>query len=157
MTRKWQIGDDVLDTRDIEDRISELGDFEEELNEAREEYLDLLENSASSTQEEIDEASERHQSAVEYFPTEEQEELRMLRDFKLDVESYCEWEFGEAMIHERYKTAYAEQVAEDIGAINRNNYWPHHHIDWEAAAKELFDHDYHSADLGAHTYYMRMS
>jgi hypothetical protein len=44
---------------------------------------------------------------------------------------------------------WAEQMAEDIGAIDRNATWPKNHIDWEAAAQELLQSDYFQLDCGA--------
>lgn len=45
---------------------------------------------------------------------------------------------GEALIADHYFEEYAEQLAEDIGAIGSSNLaWPLNYIDWPAAAKAL--------------------
>lgn len=59
-----------------------------------------------------------------------------------------------AMIHERYFTEHAEQLADDIGAIDRDAGWPLTYIDWEAAARDL-KVDYTEVTFGGHTYYWR--
>lgn len=111
-----QIGDDILDTRDIDDRIEELEELEEEV-----------------------------------------EELIQLKELRSDLADYCDWDHGETLIHESHQIEYAQQLADDIGAINPTPNWPNNHIDWEAAAEELFTHDYISSEIGRHTYHVRCS
>lgn len=41
---------------------------------------------------------------------------------------------------------YAEQFAEDIGAIDDNATWPNYYIDWERAARDLFMDGYTFVD-----------
>jgi antirestriction protein len=50
--------------------------------------------------------------------------------------------------------AYAQDFAEDIGAIDRNAGWPLGCIDWEAAADELKS-DYSSIEFDGVTYWVR--
>lgn len=49
---------------------------------------------------------------------------------------------------------YAEQLAEDIGAIDREARWPLNRIDWEAAAEDL-KVDYTEFDFDGTTYLVR--
>lgn len=49
---------------------------------------------------------------------------------------------------------FAQQLAEDIGAIDENASWPYTCIDWERAARELM-FDYFSVDRDGKTYYFR--
>lgn len=58
------------------------------------------------------------------------------------------------LIHDDYFTEYAEQLADDIGAIDGNQGWPCNHIDWEAAADEL-KIDYSEYDINGDTYFSR--
>jgi hypothetical protein len=58
------------------------------------------------------------------------------------------------MIAEQDFEAYAQELAEDIGAIDRNANWPLNHIDWEAAANEL-KQDYMSVEFDGETYLVR--
>lgn len=48
----------------------------------------------------------------------------------------------------------ARELAEDIGAIQRNATWPNNHIDWTAAAEAL-QQDYTSIEIGGVTYWYR--
>lgn len=59
-----------------------------------------------------------------------------------------------ALIAEDYFVDYAEQYAEDIGAIDRNAGWPSMFIDWEAAAESL-QQDYTSVEIDGQTYLYR--
>lgn len=56
------------------------------------------------------------------------------------------------LIAETYFETYAEELAEDVGAITRDANWPNNHIDWEEAADAL-KQDYTSVEIGAATYY----
>ena len=58
------------------------------------------------------------------------------------------------LIRETYFEDYARELAEDIGAIDKDAAWPARHIDWEAAAQELLQ-DYQETDIEGTTYYYR--
>lgn len=143
------------DTRAIDHRIEELEELEEILDEAREEYLHLVEYAPGATQSEIDAANERYLDAVQDFSVEESEELEALRNFKKELEGYCDWDHGETLIHEHEKVDYVYATAIDIGALGDNADWIK--IDWEATAEEFLLYDYTSADLNGETYYVRCS
>ena len=64
------------------------------------------------------------------FDQEESEELQQLLDFKEEVNS-SEWDDGLTLISESYFEDYAQELAEDIGAISRDTQWPLNCIDWE--------------------------
>lgn len=64
------------------------------------------------------------------------------------------WTYGVTLIRDSYFEDYAQQMAEDIGAINRDATWPLNHIDWEAAAEALKG-DYTSAEFDGVTYWAR--
>ena len=49
---------------------------------------------------------------------------------------------------------YAQKLAEDIGAIGKDNQWPLYCIDWEYAAREL-KMDYSEVEVDGTTYYFR--
>jgi translation elongation factor EF-Tu-like GTPase len=73
----------------------------------------------------------------------------------LDDEAPAEdWVYGAAMIREDYFEEYAQQLAEDIGAIDANASWPLSSIDWTAAAEAL-QQDYSTVEFLGHTYYVR--
>lgn len=62
--------------------------------------------------------------------------------------------YSPVMVHENYFTEYAQQLADDIGAIDADAGWPLMHIDWEAAANDL-KIDYTDVTFGGHTYLWR--
>ncbi|MCG7629027.1 hypothetical protein MHM88_14545 [Epibacterium sp. MM17-32] len=154
--QNWNIGDDILDTRDLEERIDELEALENDYLDAKAEHEEAVEEDYGATQEEIDQLHADLLTAAANFDADDRQELKQLRDFKASMEDYCDWILGETLIEEDYRETYAEQLASDIGAINRDARWPLRHIDWEAASEELFAHDYHHAELGGFTYYARM-
>jgi len=85
----------------------------------------------------------------------DEEEYKALKEFVKEARDYCEdWEHGETLIRESHFTEYAQDLADDIGAISRDLKWPYTCIDWERAAKEL-KYDYTSADFDGVTYYFR--
>jgi len=120
-------GADIIDSRDVIERIEELESLE-----------------ADATDDEP-------------MLEEDAEELKRLRALAEDLEGYCsDWRHGETLIADAYFATYAEELASDIGAIDRNARWPLNHIDWNAAADEL-KQDYTSAEYGQTTYWARCS
>lgn len=65
-----------------------------------------------------------------------------------------DWEYGEQFIADRYFKDYAQELAEELGAIPDGYSWPQSHIDWEAAASAL-QQDYTSYELAGHTFWAR--
>jgi len=84
----------------------------------------------------------------------ETEELRALQALTEEACGSPDWEHGETLIRDTYFKSYAQELAEDIGAIDRNASWPSRCIDWEQAADEL-KQDYFSADFDGVTYWIR--
>jgi hypothetical protein len=84
----------------------------------------------------------------------EKHELKVLEELVEQCEYCSDWGYGEALIRGEYFTEYAEQLAEDIGAIDRTAQWPLNHIDWEAAAEAL-KQDYAEVEFDGATYYIR--
>jgi hypothetical protein len=86
---------------------------------------------------------------------ENNEELLALEALAEDGERSAEdWEHGAALINDSYFETYARELAEDIGAIDRNASWPLMHIDWEAAAKDL-QQDYSAIEFDGVTFWVR--
>ena len=63
---------------------------------------------------------------------------------------------NDTLVHEDHFREYAEELAVDIGAIDRRqrDHWPYTCIDWEQAADEL-KQDYSVIDIRGGTYYYR--
>src|SRR5690349_10800114 len=56
---------------------------------------------------------------------------------RLRNEGIVDWEYGATLIRDDYFTEYAQELAEDIGAVDPNASWPLSYIDWGAAANAL--------------------
>jgi predicted nucleic acid-binding Zn-ribbon protein len=156
---------DVLDSRDIIARLQELQDIKDEA----ENETERLHDEISDIQAQIEEADDDHidsltidliqledeLAAIEFLTEEEDEEMRILYEVDKQGEDYAEdWKHGCTLINESYFTEYAEELAGDIGAVDRNASWPLNHIDWEEAADEL-KIDYTEIDFDGTTFYVR--
>src|SRR4051812_49593204 len=85
----------------------------------------------------------------------EAEELDKLLALQAEAEPYSpDWKYGATLINDDYFEEYAEEFANDIGAINREANWPLSHIDWKAAADELKG-DYTEVNFDGHSYWVR--
>ena len=100
---------------------------------------------------ELDELEAREDDQDDPLDADEAERMAELREARDNI---SEWIYGETLIREDYFTQYAQQLAEDIGAIDPSASWPLSHIDWEAAADAL-KQDYTEIELGGSTYYTR--
>lgn len=116
---------DVIDSRDVVKRL--------------EAYREALE----AAEEESDEWNELNDEV------EALEALEALEDAGIP-----DWKFGATLIKESHFREYAEQYAEDIGAVNSDATWPNCHIDWEAAADTLRT-DYTEVEYRGTTYLVR--
>lgn len=86
---------------------------------------------------------------------EEIEELETLRALAKQGEDYApDWSYGETLIRDSYFQTYAQEMAEDLGAVDPNAAWPHNCIDWERAAREL-QMDYSAIEFDGVTYWVR--
>lgn len=85
---------------------------------------------------------------------EDLDELKLWRDFLDDNSLPADWHYGEAFIADDYFENHARELAEDMGAIDRNATWPLSYIDWPAAARAL-KMDYTEYDLDGYTFWAR--
>lgn len=82
-------------------------------------------------------------------------ELTVLKALAEEAAQYApNWQYGEALIRDSYFKEYAQQLAEDIGAINADATWPNNCIDWDRAVREL-QMDYSSVDFDGVDYWIR--
>lgn len=84
----------------------------------------------------------------------EANEYRVLKNLEEQAEDCGDWKYGAQLIRETYFKDYAQQLAEDIGAVNADATWPNNCIDWEQAAREL-EVDYTQVDFDGVTYLIR--
>jgi hypothetical protein len=86
---------------------------------------------------------------------EEASEYAALKALAEEASDYAaDWEYGETLIRDSYFRDYAQELAEDIGAVNAQATWPNNCIDWEQAAREL-RMDYTAVDFAGVTYWLR--
>lgn len=129
--------DDVIDSRDVIERIEELREMIEDANAA----TDL-------------ETSETVTPADKPDVTAEIEELRVLEAFAKEGEGYApDWEYGATIIRESYFADYCEELCKDIGDLP-SNIPAYLVIDWEATALNLRV-DYADIDFDGVTYLVR--
>jgi hypothetical protein len=90
---------------------------------------------------------------TEGYGEDDAQELDELRTFAEDAGN-SEWTYGQQFIRDSYFEEFAQELAEEIGAIPDDASWPATCIDWEQAAREL-QMDYVSAELNGVTYWTR--
>lgn len=122
-----QIGDDLLDLRELRGRMDDL---QTELDDAKEEEG-----------EEFDEV----------FWSEEISELKELKALFAEV---GDPEDEPTLILEHYFEQYARELAEDIYGGDKFEGWPFDYIDWAQAAEAL-EQDYTSYEIDGYTYLQR--
>ena len=146
-----------LDIDELNDRLKELEILEDDIAKAKDNLDEYVaEHGEDDGSQELDALKSALESAEDNFTAEEREELQELRDLKDEV--------GESrgvigndngpFIDTRDFEEYAQELAEDIGAIDRRASWPMNCIDWEHAAKEL-SYDYSVVTFRGTDYYYR--
>jgi hypothetical protein len=137
MSQDISNSDNTIDSRDVIARIEELTD------------------EIADAQADIDnpdtEVSESAAADIEELRS----ELRALEALQSEAEGYAaDWQHGETLIRDSYFKTYAQELADDIGAVPRDLSWPATCIDWDQAAREL-QMDYTSVDFDGVTYWVR--
>ena len=133
---------DIMDSRDVIAR-------REELEIERQDLLDDIE--VAEDESDKDDANRE----LSLWDEDYKEELDALIALCEEGEgATSEWPYGATLIRDDYFVEYAQQFAEDIGAINREASWPNDCIDWEKAA-EMLQMDYTSIDFDGVTYWVR--
>jgi hypothetical protein len=140
--------DDVIDSRDVIARISELED----------ERNDLLLAIEDATEAEIDDKEQAVSDATcaleDWDEGEDGQELKMLKALAEEAEGCSDWRHGETLIRDSYFEQYAMELADDCCDMKKADSWPLTCIDWEKAADEL-KMDYTSIEFGDVTYWIR--
>ena len=130
--------DDVIDSRDVIARI-------EELEAERDEFV-LGAPDGTETPNPEGWTRDRPEDAAE---------LAALQSLAQQASGYADdWHHGTTLIRDSYFTTYAQEFAEDIGAVKDNAEWPYTCIDWEAAAKDL-QSDYTYVEFDGIDYWVR--
>lgn len=125
--------DEFFDSREVIERIAEL---------------ELL----AETMSDDEETEEARAEAYEEYDADEYAALIALQD---EAKGYIsDWEYGETFISDDYFETYAEELAYDIGAVDREASWPLNRINWSDAAEDL-KIDYTEFEFRGTTYYAR--
>ena len=157
MTKSISNTQDIIDSRDVISRIEELQDERADLVTAAEEAETAFNDADAETDAEADASLDLSaaREAISTWDEDEGAELRALLALQEDAEDYCpDWKHGAGLIRDSYFMAYAQELAEDIGAIDPKATWPNDCIDWERAAGEL-QMDYTSVDFDGVEYWVR--
>lgn len=102
-----------------------------------------------------DEMNEDIEGEGESYTPEEAGEVEEIIEAINDLEGEIgEFDDGNTLIPEYEWVEYAQQLAEEIGAVNEEANWPNNCIDWERAARELAM-DYTLVDIDGQDYYVR--
>lgn len=145
---------DILDSRDV---IAAYEDLQSEL-ETRRDSIEDYRAMIADLDGDDDETADDYETEIDILESEifdiESEAADLIAFVDECENSVPDWNYGEALIRETYFTEYAQQLAEDIGAVDPNADWPASYIDWEAAADALLI-DYTAYDFGGVTYYAR--
>lgn len=129
--------DDVIDSREVIERIEELQDERENL-----EFMDDEEKTLEERQAEWDES-------------EEGEELKHLKALQDELEDYCpDWRFGVTLIRESYFTEYCKDLVKEIDALPSLPQYIESNINWDGVA-EYLQADYTSGEFDDVTYWAR--
>jgi hypothetical protein len=127
-------GQDVIDSRDIIERLEEL-----------------------ETDRSI--AEDESRTALLDFDDEYGEELEALKALENDANCSPDWIHGEVLINESYFTDYIEELIKDCYEMPSeidSGQWPYRHMtmDYDSAADEA-KIDYIEVDFDGSTYYIR--
>ena len=163
-------GDNIIGSRDVIARLAELTsdreDAVQKVKDARERLVELGAEDAL-TPAEVEEqeqlttlvesvwTTKDGTEATDGWDEDSEDEYQAL--FKLDEEGSSEtseWRSGEALIRDSYFEQYAQELAEDIGAIGKDTQWPLSYIDWTAASEAL-QQDYSQVDFDGVTYWIQ--
>jgi hypothetical protein len=143
---------DVIDSRDVIARIDFLEGEWVDVNDALKEAVSHVDD---DPEDKLWVAIEEEcRTNVSEWEDEFLDELKALQKLQEEAEGCCDWRYGETLIRDSYFTEYAQELAEDIGAIDPKASWPLGHIDWVSAAEEL-QQDYTTVDFDGVEYWVR--
>lgn len=146
MTKEISNTDDMIDIRDVIARFEELRDERADLASETEDYTSVVQADAKKD--------------LADWDKENGAELKILRALLEECKGNGgdeKWQgdwYPVGLIRDSYFQDYAQELADDIGAINKDQSWPNNCIDWERATREL-QMDYTAIDFDGVTYWAR--
>ena len=154
--------EDVIDSRDVIARIDELEDermtLTEALENAEETLADAQDDTSALGESDVNDARgevDKAKTALSDWDDDNGEELTALLALAGEAEGYAsDWKDGSTLVRNSYFVEYAQQLADDIGAINKDARWPNDCIDWDKAAEEL-QQDYTAVEFDGVTYWVQ--
>lgn len=147
--------DDVIDSRDVIERIEELEGERQDLQDEFETAVDNeLQNTDPEQRETLNTVRNDAYKALTDWDEENKAELDALKALVEEAEGYSEdWRHGATLVRDSYFEDYARELLEDCGDIPRN--LPHYiEIDWEATARNI-RMDYTEVDFDGVSYWVR--
>lgn len=153
--------EDTIQVSDLTDRVDELrSDLRlDELKDLQEEIDDLDDEDPESEAERARLQAEGAEIVAEQ-DEDDKAELALIEGLLERLKGYGgnhQWEgdwYPDVLIRRSYWVEYAEQLANDIGAVNSDAGWPNSCIDWEKAAEQL-EIDYSTEDYDGVEYLYR--
>jgi len=133
--------DDVIDSRDIIERIEELESIREDLK-----------SEIDDTNAEIVEA---RKALKEFDESDDGEELTILKKLEEEASGSPDWIYGKTLIRDSYFAEYSEELCKDIGDIPKELPWYiANNIDWDGVARAI-KADYMSVEFDGVEYWIR--
>jgi hypothetical protein len=153
------IGENYLNSEDLEKRYEELLDEEQAFKDKLED-LQFTIGDSNSDPDDVELARVARDSLVEEMSEWDDEygdELVTLKRVCEKGRDYVDdWTHGVGLYHEDIFDEHAEELAKDCSDVPRNQWdqCPFNCIDWSEAA-ELLKQDYTTIEIEGHTYYAR--
>jgi predicted nuclease with TOPRIM domain len=151
-----EIGNDILDSRDLDDLLESLRDeredLAEELNDAMSEY-EKARDGVDDSDDELEEAKEALEKAEDALANFDDDHERLIADLQDASEEISEWSDGATLILDTYWVEYVQEMCEDVGYISKDFPW-WIEIDWEKTAENV-KMDYTEVEIDGNTYYAR--
>lgn len=148
--------DEVIDSRDIIERIEELQQEKQDLIDAVEDAKEAYEyhdSEDTKSTPEWDDLVKAERALVLWEDSPDAEELAILEELAKECQYCSDWEHGATLVRDTYFTAYAKEMLEDCGDLPRDLPW-YVAIDWEETADNI-KQDYSEVDYDGATYYIR--
>lgn len=135
---------DIMDSRDVIERIEEL---EDDLGAWIENYME---------EHDLEELKDDDVPETEDGFWEIKEELEPIKALAKEADGYAvDWDCGATLIRETYFTEYAEELCKDIGDLPSDLPWYiESHIDWDGVASDI-KMDYTEVDFDGVAYLIR--
>ncbi len=154
MTHTISNSDNVIDSRDVIERLEALTEEHDDLLRAIDDAKEALDDEEGEEKDAMRDDFDVAVEALKDWDCDNKAELDALQALNDEAEGYAEdWKYGATLVHADYFTAYCQEVLDDIGDLPKD--LPHYIvIDWDATADNL-KVDYTEVDFDGQTYFVR--